>query len=208
MLIRYAKEDKSFFVRKYLLIVHSPGSTLFTNFRFLFSFIFSNRQLTSSRGSYLVNLDFFFHLKEKSMKQPRTESVCFPPIGGVRFAKHTWVYFSSQLTTICAKRWRCDAALDISARVYLPSPRPFFRRMRGDPCIKPFFLLAMAPETIISFNHLAATDSLEIITRTTPSKHAVCCEYYIFTNACENLLALISICTNHFYIFVCLVHII
>ena len=62
-----------------------------------------------------------------------------------------------QLTTICAKRRRCDAMLDILARGYLPSPRPFFHRTRGDPCIKAFFLLAMALETTISFNHSFTT---------------------------------------------------
>ncbi|XP_018396161.1 PREDICTED: hornerin-like [Cyphomyrmex costatus] len=62
-----------------------------------------------------------------------------------------------QLTTICAKQRRCDVTLDISARGYLPSPRPFFHRTRGDPCIKAFFLLAMASETTISFNHSSTT---------------------------------------------------
>ncbi|XP_011065481.1 PREDICTED: P17/29C-like protein DDB_G0287399 [Acromyrmex echinatior] len=61
-----------------------------------------------------------------------------------------------QLTTICAKQRRCDATLDILVRGYLPSPRPFFHRTRGDPCIKAFFLLAIS-ETTISFNHSSIT---------------------------------------------------
>ncbi|EFN77700.1 hypothetical protein EAI_08990, partial [Harpegnathos saltator] len=35
----------------------------------------------------------------------------------------------------------------------LPSPRPFFRRTRGDPRINAFFFVAMASETTISLNH-------------------------------------------------------
>lgn len=45
-----------------------------------------------------------------------------------------------------------DVASGKSARGDLPSPRPFFRRARGDPRINAFFLVAMASETTISLN--------------------------------------------------------
>lgn len=105
------------------------------------------------------------------------------------------------LTTICAKRRRCDdAAPDISARGDLPSPRPFFRRTRGDSCIKAFFWLAMATETTIFVQPL---DRHQITgdTRTTPFQHALHCKY---RKCLKKFTTLIFIHTDHLYIFVCI----
>lgn len=120
---------------------------------------------------------------KKKLRSIRIKVVRFSPTGGVWFAKYTRILPVSQSTTICAKRRRCDAAPDISAWGDLPSPRPFFRRTRGDPCIKAFFLLAMASETTISFNHSIATVFQE---QPHFGKHAVYCKSHVFTSVYKN----------------------
>lgn len=63
------------------------------------------------------------------------------------------------------ERGFCDgggARLCTSARGDSPSPRPFFRRVRGDLYIKGLFLVAMASETTISLTHPVVTWSRDI----------------------------------------------